>query len=139
MLGNSQYSRRECLKITGAPDSINNDDLEENTLKIFDNMDVTIDPSNTEDCHWLKSNGTKNVIIKFARCKDANLIRKKTKTSWMKWVFARLVSIIQFLQMIASVYITGCYGKNAKNFGLLIIFMLFGCPKAHCAHVYVYM
>ena len=51
MLGNSQYSRREWLKITGAPDSINNDDLEENTLKIFDNMDVTIDPSNTEDCH----------------------------------------------------------------------------------------
>ena len=30
--GNSQYSRREFLEITGAPDSISNDDLEETTL-----------------------------------------------------------------------------------------------------------
>ena len=37
---------------------------------------MAIDPSNIEDCHWLKSNGPKKVIIKFARRKDANLIRK---------------------------------------------------------------
>ena len=67
--GNSQYSRRECLEITGIPDSISTDDLEETTIKIFDKLDV-------EDCHWLKSNGPKKVIIKSAWCKDANLIRK---------------------------------------------------------------
>ena len=78
--GNSQYSRLECLEITGIPDSISNDDLEENTIKIFDKLDVAIDPLNFEDCHWLKSNGSKKVIIKLARHKDANLIRK-TKTS----------------------------------------------------------
>ena len=27
--GNNQYSRRECLEITGVPDSVSNDDLEE--------------------------------------------------------------------------------------------------------------
>ena len=75
--GNSQYSRRECLEITLVPDSISKNDLEETTLKIFDKLDVTIDPSNIEDCHWLKSNGPEKVIIKFARRKDANLIRKK--------------------------------------------------------------
>ena len=53
-----------------------NDDLEETTIKIFDKLDVAIDPSNIEDCHWLKSNGPKKVIIKFARRKDANLIWK---------------------------------------------------------------
>ena len=74
--GNSQYSRRECLEITGIPDSISNDDLEETTINILDKLDVAIDPSNIEDCHWLKSNGPKKVIIKFARRKDANLIRK---------------------------------------------------------------
>ena len=58
--GNSQYSRHECLEITGVPDSISNDDLEETTLKIFDKLDVTINPSNIEDCHWLKSNGPEN-------------------------------------------------------------------------------
>ena len=75
--GNSQYSRRECLEITGIPDSISDDDLEETTIKIFDKLDVAIDPSNIEDCHWLKSNGPRKVVIKFAKHKDANLIRKK--------------------------------------------------------------
>ena len=74
--GNNQYSRRECLEITGVPDSVSNNDLEETTMKIFDKLDVTNDPPNIEDCHWLKSNGPKKVIIKFARHKDANVIRK---------------------------------------------------------------
>ena len=82
--GNSQYSGRECLEITGIPDSISNDDLEETTIKIFDKLDVAIDSSNIEDCHWLKSNGPKKVIIKFTRRKDANLIRKnKSKLKGM--------------------------------------------------------
>ena len=34
--GKSQYSRRECLEITGVPDSISNNDLEETNIKIFD-------------------------------------------------------------------------------------------------------
>ena len=38
--GNSQYSIRECLEITGVPNSISNGDL-----------DVAIDHSNIEDCH----------------------------------------------------------------------------------------
>ena len=42
--GNSQYSRRECLEITGVPDSISNDDLDETTIKISDKLDVTFDP-----------------------------------------------------------------------------------------------
>ena len=64
----------ECLEITGVPDSISNDDLEKTTIKTFDNLDVAIDPSNIEDCHWFKSN--KEVIIKFARRNNANLIWK---------------------------------------------------------------
>ena len=74
--GNNQYSRRECLEITGVPDSVSYDDLEKTTIKIFDKLDVAIEPPNIEDYHWLKSNGPKKVIIKFARRKDANLIWK---------------------------------------------------------------
>ena len=50
--------------------------MEETTIKIFDKLDVAIDPSNIEDCHWLKNNGPKKVIIKFAKRKDDNLIQK---------------------------------------------------------------
>ena len=32
---------------------------------------------------------------------------------------------------IASVHIIKYYGENAKNFGLVNIFMLFGCLMAH--------
>ena len=42
---------------------------------------MAIDPSNIADCDWLKSNGPKKVIIKFSRCKDANLIRKNKNKS----------------------------------------------------------
>ena len=56
---NNQYSRPECLEITGVPGSVSNDDLEETTIKIFDKLDVAIDPSNIEDCHWLKMGLTK--------------------------------------------------------------------------------
>ena len=59
--GNNQYSRRECLEITGVPDSVSND-LEKTTIKVFDKIDVAIDPSNIEDCHWLKINGPKKLI-----------------------------------------------------------------------------
>ena len=74
--GSNQYSRRECLETIGVPGSVSNDDLEETNIKIFDKLDVAIEPSNIEDCQWLKSNGPKKVIIKFAKRKDANLIRK---------------------------------------------------------------
>ena len=74
--GYNQYSRPECLEITGVPDSVSNDDLVETNIKIFDKLDVATDLSNIEDCHRLKSSEPKKVIIKFVRCKDANLIWK---------------------------------------------------------------
>ena len=46
---NSQYSRRGYLKITGLPDNINNEDLQEKALVIFEKLEVTVDSSNLED------------------------------------------------------------------------------------------
>ena len=40
LLGNNQYSRRECLEIIGVPDSVSKVDLEKATIKIFDKLDV---------------------------------------------------------------------------------------------------
>ena len=42
---NSQYSKPECLEITGLPDHIKNEDLEEKALMIFERLEVTVDLS----------------------------------------------------------------------------------------------
>ena len=76
---NSQYSRRECLEITGIPDKTDQKDLENTALNIFRKLDVEIDSSNIEDCHWLPSKGPKRAIIKFSKGKDANRIRNCKK------------------------------------------------------------
>ena len=60
---NSQYSRRESQEITGLPDDINNEDLEEKARMIFEKLNVTADSSNVEDCHWLPGNQNKRFII----------------------------------------------------------------------------
>ena len=52
---NEQYSRRECLEISGIPSSIEDSALEDTVLKVFRKVNVLIDPSNVEDGHRLKS------------------------------------------------------------------------------------
>ena len=72
---NSQYSRRECLELSGIPETIENKDLEGTVLSIFEKLDVMVDPRNVEGCHWIKpSKGAKKVIVKLSRRKDANKI-----------------------------------------------------------------
>ena len=76
---NNQYSRRECLEISSFPESIENKDLENLALQIFEKIDVSVDPGNVEDCHWVKTQRSKKVIIKLCRQKDANKIRSEKK------------------------------------------------------------
>ena len=72
---NSQYSRRECLELSGIPETTENKDLEGTVLDIFEKLDVMVDPSDVEDCHWIKpSKGTRKVTVKLSRHKDANMI-----------------------------------------------------------------
>ena len=77
----------------------------EPTLKIFDKLDVTIDPSNIEDCCWLKSNGPKKVMIKFARRKDTNLIRKnKNKLKGMNLCLTSINNPVFINDSLCSYY-----------------------------------
>ena len=115
----------ECLEITGVPDSISNDNLEKTTIKTFDNLDVAKDPSNIEDCHWLKSNGSKEVIIKFARRKDANLIRKnKNKLKGINLCSIGINNPVFINDSFCSYYKI-IWQKKTKKFGLVNIFMFF--------------
>ena len=77
---NEQYSRRECLEISGIPSHTEAGKLEETLLKVFEKLDVDVDPKNVEDCHWLKTrNSSKKVIIKSSKRKDADKIRQVKK------------------------------------------------------------
>ena len=56
-LSKSQYSRRECLELTGIPE-------ESTVLKIFERLEVKVDPSSVEDCYWISNkNDPKRVLV----------------------------------------------------------------------------
>ena len=77
---NEQYSRRECLEISGIPSDIEAGKLEETLLKVFGKLDVDDDPKNVEDCLWLKTrNSSKKVIIRLSKRKDVGEIRQVKK------------------------------------------------------------
>ena len=76
---NNQYSRREYLEISGIPENVENKDLKNLTPQIFEKIDISVDPENVEDCHWIKTQRSQNVIIKLSRWKDANKIRSEKK------------------------------------------------------------
>ena len=63
-----QYSKRECVEISGIPPSVADKDLESKVFEILEEIDVPIDPTLAEDCHRLPSKGLpKKVIIKLNR------------------------------------------------------------------------
>ena len=77
---NEQYSRRECLEISGLPSSTEDSQLEGTVLQIFEKMDVKVYPQNVEASHWLKSNNSsKKAIMKMCKRKDADKIREVKK------------------------------------------------------------
>ena len=57
-----QYSRRECTEITGVPNSITNDLLEEHVYLIFEKLGVVMELMDIVACHRLGETG--RVIIK---------------------------------------------------------------------------
>ena len=80
---NEQYSRRECIEISGIPQSIEQIDLERTLLNAFDKIDAPVDPQNIEACHRLKfdDNGRSNkVIVKFSKREDMVRIMNKKKS-----------------------------------------------------------
>ena len=72
---NCQYSRQECLEISGILGKNDQKNLELTALNVFKKLDNKIDSSNIERCHWLPSKGPKRVIMKFSKRKDAKRIR----------------------------------------------------------------
>ena len=83
---NEQYSRRECLEISGIIDSIPSNNLEETVLKILNETRVTLNSRDVEACHRLNQKANpKKVIIKLSKRKDvARVMNNKKKLKSMK-------------------------------------------------------
>ena len=64
---NAQYSRRECLEITGIPSSVSDKDFEEVVCKVITKAGVDITADDIEDCHRVGNKG--QTIIKFGKRK----------------------------------------------------------------------
>ena len=69
---NSQYSRRASLEISRLPESLKSEDLEGTVRKVFEELDVIVDPKNVEDYNWVRRRTSRKVIIRLSRRKDAN-------------------------------------------------------------------
>lgn len=82
-----QYGRRNNLEISGIPDTIPSNELEDKAIEIFKAIDVDVEKSNIEACHRLgkKNTGTNSTktIVRFVNrkyCKNALINRKKLRT-----------------------------------------------------------
>ena len=64
-----QYSRRECVEISGFPTSIPEDKVEEKFVEVLKEVGVNVTPRDLHAVHRLKKKSV--VIAKFVNRKDA--------------------------------------------------------------------
>ena len=77
---NEQYSRRECLEISGIPESVSDNALEDEIQGILRGIDAEVDTENIELCHHLNGKGSKGrVILKLSKRKNAEKIKLNKK------------------------------------------------------------
>ena len=60
---NEQYSRRECLEISGIPESVSDDALEDKIQGVLRAIDAEADTKNIESCRCLKGKSSKGRVI----------------------------------------------------------------------------
>ena len=70
---NAQYSRRECVKIIGIPNSIVNSDLEKTVCKVFIEADIC--EEKIKSCHCLNIKSDR-AIVKFSWRKDCEQVMR---------------------------------------------------------------
>ena len=66
---NEQYSRRECLEVSGISTSRKHDELEDKVRLRLSKIDVNVTTENIEACHQIGKNGT--TIVKFSKQEKA--------------------------------------------------------------------
>ena len=81
-----QYGRRNNIEITGIPDSVPDQNLEEKVVDILNKITVNVSPKDIETCHCkgVSKNSSKKTIVRFINRKHAKkvfLSRKNLRKS----------------------------------------------------------
>ena len=77
---NEQYSRTECLEISGIPESLSDNALEDKIQGVLRGIDAKVETENIGLCHLLKGKGSKGrFILKLSKRKDAEKIKLNKK------------------------------------------------------------
>ena len=118
---NKQYSRRECIEISGISQSIEQLDLEKTVLHVFDKIDAPAHPQNIEASHRLKSddNGrSSKVIVKFSKRKDmVRVMNKKESLKNANLDGTGLPQALHYILILVFAVTTSIYGLNVKHYG----------------------
>ena len=76
-----QYGRRNNIIITGIPDSIDNNQLEESATEILTDININVASNDTEACHRIGKKdsriGSSKTIIRFVKREHALYNKKK--------------------------------------------------------------
>ena len=76
-----QYGRRNNLEITGIPDDVSDENLEEKAIQVLSEIQVNVSSSDIEACHRIRKgkNSSKKTIVQFINSKHAKkaLINRK--------------------------------------------------------------
>ena len=97
--------------------------LQDTAPQVSNKLDIDIESSNIKDCLWIPGIGSKRVFIKFSKRKDANNSSLKEKPEGKEFDFTWHFFSNTFLTA-ASASITKCFGKNGKNYWLIIPWFL---------------
>ena len=92
-----------------------------------------VDSANVEDCHWIKtSNGSKKVIIKLSKQKDAAKIRSSKKVKGDEPLLSWNQGQSLFTLMTTFVNTTNFFGKNVRAYSQTNLFTPFGLLMVLC-------
>ena len=130
---NEQYSRRECLELSGIPGSISDNALEETILGLFSKCSAPVDPSNVEGCHrlWSTNNTLLKVIMKLSKWKDVYRVLKAKPS-------LKILTLMELEYLLAPLYLStkvcadiiNFYGLNARNYIWIRLLSCSGFQKA---------
>ena len=80
VLGQWAIFKERILEISGIPESVSDNALEDNIQRVLHGIDAEVDTENIEPCHHLKGKGSKGrVILKLSKRKDAEKIKLNKK------------------------------------------------------------
>ena len=105
---NEQYSRRECLEISGIPESVSDDPLQGKMQGVLRGLDIEVDTENIESCYRLKGKRSKgSVILKLFKRKDAEKIKLNKKI--LKNIDHKKIGLLSGMKVFINESLCGYY------------------------------